>query len=142
MCLLVLAVPAQGSAAVTMAFCGPNHHGAGQVLDAGKAAKADHGTAHAAHNTAGQQADHGHAKAEHDHGAAVSDDGAHHAKFVHADKHTCSACASCCSAAAILGAMPVVVAPSATPTVFEPVVPTVDTFAADGPERPPRPVLA
>jgi len=25
--LLVLAVPAQGAAAATMAFCGPNHHG-------------------------------------------------------------------------------------------------------------------
>lgn len=142
MCLLVLAVPAQGSATVTMAFCGPSHHGAGQAPDAGHASKAERGTEHAVHGAPGEYGDHGHLKAGPDLGAAVSDDGVPHAKFVHAEKHKCSACSSCCSAAAILSAMPLIAAPSAASASFDSVVPTVSAFAADGPDRPPRPVLA
>ena len=42
---------------------------------------------------------------------------------------------------AILTTVPVVPATEAAPTVYTTVVPTVDAFAADGPDRPPRNVL-
>lgn len=63
-------------------------------------------------------------------------------KFDHTDKHKCSACASCCSFGAILSAVPFVPAPVLSPTVFCTLVPSVDAFAADGPDRPPRTVHA
>lgn len=42
---------------------------------------------------------------------------------------------------AILTTVPVVPATDSAPIVFTTVVPTVDAFAADGPDRPPRNVL-
>lgn len=63
-------------------------------------------------------------------------------KAGHAAKQKCSACASCCSLGAILTTVPVVPVTDSAPTVFAAVVPTVDAFAADGPDRPPRNVLA
>ena len=142
MCLLVLAVPAQGFAAVTMAFCGPNHHGSGQTPRAEQVLHVEHGTGQLADGKLGERAEHHHAPAGHDETSAALDHSVPHAKFAQADKHKCSACASCCSAAAILGSMPVVPAPAATLTVFASVVPSVSVLAADGPDRPPRPVLA
>lgn len=74
--------------------------------------------------------------------SAVSAVSAASAKVSEASKHKCSACASCCSIGALLSAVLAVPAPVFTPTVFSAVVPSVDTFAADGPDRPPRFVLA
>ena len=136
--LLVLAVPAQGAAAATMAFCGPNHHG-GERAASHQAAPSEH-----AHHMGIAETPHGH------HGLAASSDNdtatpagvATPAKFVQADKHKCSACASCCSLGAILNTVLAVPAPVLTPTVFTTEVPSVDPFAADGPDRPPRIVLA
>ena len=127
--LLVLAVPAQGAAAATMAFCGPNHHSvvADHAHHDGIAA-----TAHEHPPTA--------ALADEDSAAAAVSVGS--AKFSDASKHKCSACASCCSFGAILSSVLAVPAPIFTPTVFSAVVPSVDTLAADGPDRPPRIVLA
>lgn len=156
--LLALALPAQGVAAATMVFCGPNHHGAGPV------AHAQHADAeHAHHGSAAQQYP-PRLGASHDehHGAPNGVyHGAHHAgaaqadgasspvevadapaKFHQADSPKCSACASCCSAAAILSSAPAVAAPEFSATVFATVEPSVDPFAADGPDRPPRVVLA
>lgn len=59
-------------------------------------------------------------------------------KLAHADEHKCSACASCCSAAVIGSTVLNVPAPGVTPTVFSAVVPTVEKFSSDGPDRPPR----
>ena len=132
--LLVLAVPAQGAAAATMAFCGPNHHGAGATTHAQSAPH----TEHAQHGGAAHQ--HMTVPDEADDSASASSDGP--GKLVHGDKQKCSACASCCTFGAILSTVLVVPAPAVTPTVFSAVVPTVDAFAADGPERPPRSVLA
>lgn len=64
------------------------------------------------------------------------------AKPGHSYKQKCSACASCCSFGAILSTVLTLPAPAPSPTVFSTVVPTVDAFAADGPDRPPRIVLA
>jgi hypothetical protein len=59
-------------------------------------------------------------------------------KLTAADPHKCSACAACCSVA-VIGSMIVdVPAPGISATVFISVVPTVEKFSADGPDRPPR----
>ena len=113
--LLVLAVPAQGMAAAAMVFCGPNHHAGG-----------------------GQGTQHHHADAQAGQESPAADADAAPRKLVHADPHKCSACASCCSAAAILNSAPVVPAPEVSSTEFVAVVPTVDPFVAGGPDRPPR----
>ena len=132
--LLVLAVPAQGAAAATMAFCGPNHHGGGPARVEAVATVSEHSHhsgAEAAHDL---EAD---ASAE----AAVADDASSMLKASQAAKQKCSVCASCCSLGAILTTVPVVPATDSAPTVFTTVAPTVDAFAADGPDRPPRIVL-
>ena len=136
--LLVLAVSAQGAAAATMAFCGPDHHGsvAKKVLSAAPAKHAHHDGAAVtpyAHDGVTAAADeHLPASASFAAAAKVSDPGT----------HKCSACASCCSVGAILSAALAVPAPVFTPTAFPTVAPCVDTFAADGPDRPPRIVHA
>ena len=135
--LLVLAVPAQGAAAATMAFCGPNHHGGESTstrseLSSNAFEHSHHGDAAPAHEVdADAAAD-----------AAIADDASMMVKAGHAAKQKCSACASCCSLGAILTTVPVIPATDSAPTVFATVVPTVDAFAADGPDRPPRNVLA
>lgn len=145
LCLLVLAVPAQGSAAITMAFCGPNHHGSEPATAAAQAVGTEHGTQHPGssdHGDHGDPANPHHAQAGPDDGAAASDPAAEQPKSVHGGKHKCSACASCCSAAAILSDLPVLVTPTAAATVFAALVPTVGAFTPDGLERPPRHVFA
>lgn len=137
--LLVLAVPAQGASAATMAFCGPNHHGGSTASLAVQMAPAEH-----QHPQATAQTTHGH----HDEATAAPDDVANAdasvapAKSVPAAKQKCSACASCCSIGAILSSVLAVPAPDLNPTVFSVVAPTVDAVAVDGPDRPPRIVLA
>ncbi len=139
--LLVLAVPAQGAAAAIMAFCGPYHHGAA-------AASHTHRTSPVGHPEDVKHASHADSVHAHQDIAAVADEdeasavSAGSGKVVHADQQKCSACAACCSFGAILSTVLAVPAPAVTPTVFSAVVPTVDAFAADGPERPPRIVLA
>ena len=132
--LLVLAIPAQGMAAATMASCGPNHH---------------EGTpARAAMSVASEHAHHGDSLSVHglDAGAvadAASANGHTGAeKASQAGQKKCSACASCCSLGALLSTVPVVPATDAAPTVFFTAVPSVDAVAVDGPDRPPRHVLA
>lgn len=132
---LILAIPVQGAAAATMAFCGPNHHG-------GAAPRAEVSATDAQHSH------HGDALLDHEFDADATadalstDDVSVIVKASQAAKQKCSACASCCSLGAILTTVPVVPATDSAPTVFITVVPTVDPFAADGPDRPPRNVLA
>ena len=133
--LLVLAVPAQGAAAATMAFCGTNHHGSGSAraeVSADVSMHRHHGDAESVHEVrSGASAT-----------MAAADDAQAGAKVSQAAKQKCSACASCCSLGAILTTVPVVPATDSAPTVFTIVVPTVDALAADGPDRPPRNVPA
>ena len=128
--LLVLAIPAQGAAAAIMVPCGPNHHTGGAAQSAFSA-------------TASLHAHHGaalHAQAFDLRGAAVmiADDATATAKPGPGARQTCSACASCCSSNAMLTWVPVVSSNDSAPAVFDTVVLTVDAFAADGPDRPPR----
>ena len=133
---LVLAVSAQGAAAATMAFCGPDHHGGGAAAQLQLAAPAEH-----AHHDGAVAPAHAHPQAE-----AQADPGpaglAASAKTSDANQHKCSACASCCSVGAILSSVLAVPAPVFSATLISAVVRRVDTFAADGPDRPPRIGLA
>ena len=121
-----------------MAFCGPNHHGGTASTQLQLAAPADH-----AHQLGGTSTTHDH-RGQADQVDEDSPDLASSAAFAKvSDPGTqmCSACASCCSTGAILNSVLAVPALIFTPTVFSTVAPGVDTFAADGPDRPPRIVL-
>ena len=147
-CLLMLAIPLQGFAAAAMRNCVPGHHG--------DAARADaHASAHV--HAAAQDHDHAahvhHGDAGHDDQAAPDAAGDYaagdrvtqpsansaHEQFA---KGKCSACATCCSAAAIISAtaVPAVFAAGTAPLL---VAPGLDvSFITDGPSRPPRSTLA
>ena len=133
--LLVLAVPVQGAAAATMAFCGPNHHGgepARSQLSSNAPEHAHHADVAPLHGSdAGASAE-----------VAIADNPSSLVKAGHATQQKCSACASCCSLGAILTTVPDIPVTDSAPTVFSAVVPAVDAFAADGPDRPPRNLLA
>lgn len=160
--LLVLALPAQGAAAATMALCSLNHHGM-----AGYAQRNDHGRAEPARSAARslqeRHSARGHLGAEPCHttqqpqkaplsaGARTSADAAAGAvsaatdvaalKLVHADQHNCSACATCASAAAFSSVVVKVPALAVSRTVSSSPAPSVERFVSDGPDRPPRPLL-
>ena len=137
--MLVLAVPLQGAAAATMAFCGPSHHGAGQVGHSDPAVGVGPVDQHQGD---GEADDHPHAHAVYDEGASASAQAAPQAKFVHADKHKCSACASCCAAAALPSSI-ATFEPPLLDDLFLPLVPrSVLLLLIDCLERPPRIVLA
>jgi len=131
MWLLALAVPVQGFAAASMFNCGPGHAGkassqalvhAGHVHDHDRAAPDHH------HADAGVVAD-----------VDSSADG-HATPAVH--KGSCSACASCCTAAGL----PSTLIGFDAITFHDAVVPLgavpVAAFLTGGTERPPRPFLA
>ena len=131
--LLVLAVPAQGAAAATMAFCSPNGHGAASSMADIKSSASEH--SHHRGDMSVHESDSG-ASAE----AALADDGTTPAS--QGTNQKCSVCVSCCSLGAIPTSMQGISATDPAPTVFTTVVPTVDPFAADGPDRPPRHIFA
>ena len=134
--LLAFALPAQGVMAATMIFCGPAHH------DRAAASSAVH-DADAAHELQGPAA-HSHAAAadaQAEQTATDAESTAPH-QFAKSKMQKCSVCASCCSAAALhdtVAKLPVV---EPVATAFAALAPTVEPFAADGPDRPPRHLLA
>ena len=144
--LLVLALPAQGAAAATMALCGPGH--------AARTIGHQHEPAMAVQSP--RMHPHGHAASPEPHHhahAVVADMGnvgdplrsqaemagqAQLSNLAPGDQHKCSACASCCSAAAVLSAGLILTTPDFTPTVFMAIVAAVEPFTTAGPDRPPR----
>lgn len=136
--LLVLAVPTQAAATVTMAFCGPNHHDRGAPARVPQATTAEH----AHHGSVAPDQKHGHAAPLPDEGALALLDVPSPVESIGASIHKCSACASCCSAAAIFDTVPAVLAPAIGAIAFAAFAQSVDPFAAAGPDRPPRTVLA
>jgi hypothetical protein len=131
--LLVLAMPGQGAAAATMAFCGPKHHGGVAVGAADPAARSDHG--HGGVDSTGAD---GHPRA--DAMASGDDDRGDlaQASVGSADPHQCNLCGSCCSTCALMSAVPHMPAPDAASIALAAAEATVDPYAADGPDRPPR----
>ena len=139
MWLIALAVPIQGSAAVTMFGCGPGHHGGMGLSQAAVAQEPVPDADDPSRGAMTEDADghHHDGGASHDHSHSLKPYGATH-KVV---KGNCTPCASCC-----------VVALPAPLIQFES-VPLVDffvlsaqgsvsSFLADGLERPPRLFLA
>jgi hypothetical protein len=142
MWLIALAVPIQGSAAVTMFGCGPGHHGG--AVSSQTAMSDEH-----EHEPEADLHPHGAASQEVDtdrHEADASFDHSHAAKpgaTVHkVSKGACTPCASC----GVVAALPATVIQfEAVPHVdfFVPLVHSgVSSFLADGLERPPRLPLA
>ena len=140
MWLIALAVPVQGSAAVTMFGCGPGHHGDMRSSQVAMAGEHTQDAGHHSHEAVAEQIE------SHDQDGGVSHDRSHslktHGSAQKVAKGNCTPCASCC----VVAALP------ATVILFEP-VPLVDSFVllvrsgaisflADGLERPPRPFLA
>lgn len=144
-CLLLIALPFQGFAAIGMAVCGPNHHeGFVSLTLAGSADK------RAAQNLP--------ALASHHHAMAsdVPDAGEQMSQFSRSspeagspisagktDNHfKCKNCAPCCASAMLTGEVVTPVARSAGKTDFPALVTTL-TFPPPGSlDRPPRPLLA
>ncbi len=156
--MVMLAIPVQGIAAATMLTCGPSHQR--MINGAVTAASHDHGTAlHDGH--AHQHAQHaqGHGQDhQHDmHAADARDDTAATpaagdsaqaqivpvvSDFDQSAKLTCSACASCCSAAALVSSAAPAPAPAAGIALLIPAPVSTISFITDGPSRPPRTHLA
>lgn len=121
--LIALALPVQALASATMLHCGPSHQRvhAAQLGTAPVAAHHDH----AQHQAAG----------------APQHDAGQPAPLADLGKYKCSACAACGAVCALPSHMPVITAPEFGATVFLAVVPAVEAFAVDGPDRPPRSLL-
>ena len=138
--LLALAIPAQGVAAATMAFCGPNHHGGDAAAPAQHATAASH--LHGDVGATEAAVAHEHPRADASPPAAADPGLSSKAKVGSAVQHKCNVCGSCCSTGALMSALPTLPAADAASTTFSSVVATVDPFAADGPDRPPRNLFA
>ena len=139
--LLLFALPVQGFAASTMLLCGAGHHGAARASGAERDRAGHMHVAMSATAGASQShADHDHeaeATPAHD-GGAFGPMAAKHAEVV----GKCSACAACC----VVAFLPTTViaftalAPSRSVPMLE--LTTHVDFVADGPDKPPRLVLA
>lgn len=140
MWLIALAVPVQGSAAVTMLGCDPGHHGSTGSSRMAMAAEPTQDAGHHSHEAVAEGVE------SRDHDGGVPHDRSHplktHGTAQKVAKGNCTPCASCC----VVAALPTTV------IQFEP-VPLVDVFVlsvqsgvssflADGLERPPRSFLA
>jgi len=136
--LLVLALPAQGAMAATMAFCGPNHHGSTAAASAPHDAHAVHDHEH---TVQGQAHSHSADELASDDASAVTSTSTSK-NLGQADVQKCSVCASCCSATAVWGTVPKLPVVEPAATIFAEVVSVVPPFTADGPDRPPRIVFA
>jgi hypothetical protein len=134
MWLLAAAIPAQGFAAVTVHRCDANHHqrtaAAAALVHADSVAHR-----HASHHPAATASD-----------AQEGDDSAQPVKAKDgvqaSSKGSCSLCASCCTAAALPATIVAFDAPMFVESLCAAAVGSVAPFLTDGPERPPRPVLA
>ena len=133
--LLALALPAQGVMAATMIFCGPNHDGRAPAVAAAHHADAAHQLQDSSARAHDTMAD---AQAE----DTASDEAAAPDKFAQSAQQKCSVCASCCSAAAIHDTVPKLPVLEPVAADFAALAPTVEPFAADGPDRPPRHIFA
>lgn len=123
-CLIALALPVQAVASATMLHCGPSH----QRMHALQMGVVSHASVH-------------HDHAQHSATSASQHGAGNTAPLADLGKYKCSACAACGSGCALIGHMPLIPAPEFGATVFVTVVPAVEVFAVDGPDRPPRKLL-
>lgn len=130
---IAIALPVQGMAGVTMAHCGSSHERMGAAMEATQHRHADHGADIPHHHddaaaAVATQADHETATQAKAQPGKVSD----------LAQYKCSSCASCCAGSALPPAIPRLPQANAAPAVFTEALVTVDAFASDGPDRPPR----
>ncbi|MDP3819879.1 MAG: hypothetical protein Q8R33_00240 [Burkholderiales bacterium] len=138
--LMAVALPLQALASVTMLHCGPSHE---RMQGARASVAADAVSPHAnGPSLAAVSHDHDGGVVSAGHAASQSGDAAQSENPADPGQYKCSACASCCSIGALPSPALGVPSPAVAPTVFFAVVPTVGVFAAAGPDRPPRIVLA
>lgn len=147
--LVVVAVPAQGMAAVTMLHCGPSQHVA-QAVQRQVQALPD-----VAQAAPGEQAAHGYASHHAPDTSTASETGRNvisadasgvaqpgevtdPVKIAKSTQQKCSACASCCAGVALpsKAIMPPTLDPAREVTVSSPY--WASSVVIDGPERPPR----
>lgn len=131
---IAIALPVQGIAGVTMVHCGSSHGRMGAAMEATQHRHAAHDAVAAHHHDADETdlATRGHDTAQ-----AKSQPG----KLSDLAQYKCSSCASCCAGSALPSAMPRMPEPTVAPAVFVEEMVTVDAFASDGPDRPPRTLL-
>lgn len=138
--LMAVALPLQALASATMLHCGPSHE---RMQGSRSSAGADALSPHVhGPSLAAASDDHDVVVASAGHAGSQSADAAQPDKRADPGQYKCSACAACCSIGALPSLALAVPSPAVAPTVFFAVVPTVGAFAAAGPERPPRIVLA
>ena len=132
--ILAAAIPAQGFAAVTVHRCAASHQRSAAQSAFVHADSVAH--AHASHHHAGATASDPH-------------DGDGSVKAVKAkdsaqslSKGSCSLCATCCTAAALPATIVAFDATAFVEPLSAAVVSSVAVFLTDGPERPPRFLLA
>jgi hypothetical protein len=130
--LLVAAIPVKGIAAVAMLACG-SHQG-------GAPATAHHPQPLAATHAA--QGHDGHAHGVHHAPAAQGTDDSEPAPALSGTTHKCSACAACGAGAALPAEPPRFAMPEVGPARFTPLPRSAVDFVTDGPDRPPRALLA
>lgn len=119
-CLLAIAFPIQGYASACMLFCAPGGHGA---------------------QSAGAQAQNNNGHGDVVTAAKISVDMADHSSCEGMDKQAsgkCSACASCCHAAAITVTILVPIAQVARSALIESAMVCATGYITEGLERPPR----
>jgi hypothetical protein len=126
--LLALALPLQGVAAASMRHCAP----AGDAVHGQAAQAGGHGLSSAPH---AHQADHG---AAHGHAAAAAADQAEDAPATALPEAKCSACAACCAALGLPAVGVKLPSPPGADDVARPAPAGVDSFVANGLDRPPR----
>lgn len=139
---IALALPIQGVAGATMAHCGPRHqpmHVAAGVPGSPQAAQPHAaGAAHSHHLHHHHDDDVGAAAHSTSHPEPAPQAAEQPGKFTDLAEYTCSSCASCCVGTALTGTTPRVPESEPAPTEFAETTVTVDPFASDGPDRPPR----
>jgi hypothetical protein len=164
--VVMLACGAMHGAAATALHGPPGHHGqAGHADHSDQADHADH-AGHAGHQRSAMHGSHGshgpHAVQAHHAAAADPDHPAqghhavpgHHVQAGQADaneaidaaslqfEHKCAACAACGAAAALPAEPPRFAPAEAGPEAFRPLPLSAVRFFTDGPDRPPRTLLA
>jgi len=136
--LLLLALPLQGFAAATMLVCGPGHHRTSDESASSLGATPDDSAIDEHHHDSIGASGADSVTAP----ASVANDGLSVHHFSKHSDSTCGACGACCVGAALPKAAPVYAffAPAILPS-FSVAAPHV-RFCTNGPDRPPRLLLA
>lgn len=144
--VMVFAMPVQGMAASAMSFCGPVH---GRMLQgliadapgvyAGRAAAPGHGHSATGQGVHAHPAHGGHAAGEPAMGSGADGTAG---PFPHHGEFSCSACAACCAALALPASFVLPEPSSPAHLVRTSPAEPVASHPPDGPDRPPRAVLA